>query len=576
MTNVSDIEIDQGAAVRSFLVDVGSLPSPPALLFEILDYTAAEDLSIQTLSELVGRDASLTAKLLQMANSSIYRFPGQISSVDRAVMVLGIKSVRLLTLSLTLTGLFPPSLVHGDAIMEVRRRSLVNALANRAFMAEIDPIFADEGFLAGLLANIGSLVIEQRAPEAFGRLFGDSVDASSHDCQLVWPSFDRQREILGFTFDQLTASLFRRWGLPDFLCDVIVLREESGGALALERATDELTTRLVLSLRLSSLAEEVLCGAPGGRALSELTRRAAAELDLPKEHIESVLVGLGPVIAETSALFGVAVPVGIDFSDIVERSAEAMHRLSVEAITMLSHQAEHLADLERENEALARNSRVDSLTGLSNRIAFDEGIESQVAIRRRRPLPDSLALMLFMIDDLGSVKEQHGHAVSDAVIHHLASTLASNCRASEDLFRVGADEFALLMPHSTIEDLRGAAERFRALVERSPYRSESVGRGRHHDQRRWRKRCRFRGSGHRSPARTTRLPTAPCRQARRTESGECSDSGKLVIPAEGAPTLPKADRRRELAPIQHSNHHHPRTGGHPRCSKDGSHNSSTR
>ncbi len=461
-------DIVNGGALRSFLVDVGTLPSPPALLFEILDYTSTEDLSIQVLSDLVGRDASLTAKLLQVANSSIYSFPGEITTVGRAVMVLGIKSVRLLTLSLTLTGLFPSSLMHGNAVMEIRRRSLVNALANRAFMAEIDPIYADEGFLTGLLSNLGSLVVEQCTPDDFGRLFGESATAESG---LVWPCFARQREALGFTLDELTAALFEQWGLPGFLSEVVGARErtQSWNNDLDERLGDPIGRRLRLSLRLSSLVEEVLCGGPDGVALSELTSRAAVDLDLPRERVESLLVDLGPTIAQTSALFGVELAVGVDLAGLVARSSDAMHRLSVEAITMLSQQAEHLADLEQENEALARQLRVDSLTGLSDRAAFDEGLETQVAIRRRRPVSDSLAMMTIVIDDLDLVRTHHGHRVVAAVVQHTATVLASHCRSGEDLFRMGSEEFALLMPHARHEDLSGAAERFRALMERSPY-----------------------------------------------------------------------------------------------------------
>ncbi|MEZ5380018.1 MAG: HDOD domain-containing protein [Acidimicrobiales bacterium] len=481
MSATPDIETDTGAALRSFLIDVGALPSPPALLFEILDYTSTEDLSIQALSTLIGRDASLTAKLLQMANSSIYSFPGEIASVERAVMVLGIKSVRLLTLSLTLTGLFPRSLVHGNAVMEVRRRALVNALANRAFMAEIDPIYADESFLAGLLSNVGSLVVEQCAPDDFRRLFGDCLDAQAGECRLDWPSPDTQREVLGFTFDQLTSALFHQWGLPDFLADVIGYREEPTDSLdpehidAVPPDADELFGRLRLSLRLSSLAEEVLCGRPDGGALSVLTKRAAAELELPRERIEGLLVELGPMIAETSGLFGVELATGVDFADVVARSAEAMHRLSVEAITMLSHQAEHLAELERENESLARNSRVDPLTGLSNRVAFEEGIETQIAIRRRRPVPDALALMFLDLDRFGLVNETFGQRVGDNALRHVAKLLAWHCRNGEDFFRTGGEEFALLMPHASIGDLAPAADRFRLLVERTPYVLEPQG-----------------------------------------------------------------------------------------------------
>ncbi len=129
-------------AIEAFLVDIDGLPSPPALVLQILDYTARPDLSIGVLAELIGRDGALTAKLLRMANSAIYSFPSQITSVERAIMVLGVKAVRLLTLSLSLSALFPIRSEHPDLLLDVRRRSVVSALANRGFLSEIDPSLA--------------------------------------------------------------------------------------------------------------------------------------------------------------------------------------------------------------------------------------------------------------------------------------------------------------------------------------------------------------------------------------------------------------------------------------------------
>ncbi len=468
MSGLTDTGTDQGSALDAFLIGVESLPAPPALLFEILDYTTSEDLSIRSLAEMVGRDASLAAKLLQIANSSIYSFPGEIASLERAVMVLGIKSVRLLTLSLTLTGLFPVSVNHAAAVTEVRRRSLVNALANRAFMGEIDGALTDEGFLTGLLSNIGALAIEKCAPILFAQLFGEAATAGPAECRLDWPSKDRQIEVLGFAIDDLTATLFSRWGLPDVLADAVRHRhvESAGGAEPEE---------LQRSLRLGSMTEEVLCGTPSGNALTKLTEIASDELHVSRERIEELLIELGPLIAETAQLFGLELNREIDLSEIVARSTEAVHQLSVEALTMLAHQSQHLADLERENEALSRDSRVDSLTGLSNLRAFHEGIEVLVAIRRRRPMDDALGLMMFAIDHLAEIVEVHGNQIAEEVVRHVGLLMAAHCRVGEDFYRVGVDEFALVMPHSSLDDLGGAAERFRSLIEQSPLFVERTG-----------------------------------------------------------------------------------------------------
>ncbi len=440
----------QVAALESFIVDVDSLPSPPTLILQILDYTNQSDLSIRRLSEMVGRDASLTAKLIRMANSSFYALSSEVTSLDKAIMVLGVKSVRLLTLSLSLSGLFPPPSADAEIVLEVRRRAVVNALANRAFLAELDPVLRDEGFLVGLLHNMGALVVAQSDPQRFEDLFG----VADH-----WPSVERQVEVLGFELDDLTATLLDQWGLPTFLSNSI-----RGRGRPEHRPADD---RLVVALELATFAEEVLCGVPDGAALLQLTEHAAAVMDLDTDHVSAILVDLGPQVLETAQLLSLDLPSGFDHREMVNQAAAAMHRLSIEAVTQMTQQSQHLVELERENEALARDSRTDVLTGISNRRAFDEGLEAQLAMRRRRAFDDMIALLVFDIDHFKDINDAYGHAVGDAVLTHIARLLAGHCRGGEDLYRIGGEEFVLMLPHTQPEDVPGAAERFRKLVEDS-------------------------------------------------------------------------------------------------------------
>ncbi len=447
-------------AIAAFLVDIDELPSPPALVLQIVDYTASTNLSISVLAELVGRDGALTAKLLRMANSSIYSFPSEITSVERAIMVLGVKAVRLLTLSLSLSALFPTRTEHPDLLLEVRRRSVVSALANRGFLNEIDPSLREEGFLVGLLHSVGALVVAQSDPASFGRLFADG-----------WPGIDDQRAVLGFTLDELAIALFDGWRLPGFLADVVRARNDGP-----DRSSDHdpVIETLVLALELATLAERVLCDVPDGRALLELSELAAQTLELGADRVEAILIGMGPQIRETAELLSLPLPAGLDHEHMVRSAAEAMQRLSLEAMTLMAEQSGHLAELGFRNDELERDALVDPLTGMGNLRAFEERIEACVAMRRRRSFSDWLGLMVISIDGRADLGHRGGSGLAEMTVAHVAGLLQRHCRADEDFFRIGPAEFALVMPHALADDLGGAAARFRELVERSTPLSDTV------------------------------------------------------------------------------------------------------
>jgi diguanylate cyclase (GGDEF)-like protein len=98
----------------------------------------------------------------------------------------------------------------------------------------------------------------------------------------------------------------------------------------------------------------------------------------------------------------------------------------------------------------------DPLTGLLNRRALQERWTQEA----RLGPPRGLALVLLDLDRFKDINDTHGHAVGDAVLRDLAAALRSGLRASDALFRVGGEEFALLMPEATVAT---ATERVQAL-----------------------------------------------------------------------------------------------------------------
>lgn len=107
-------------------------------------------------------------------------------------------------------------------------------------------------------------------------------------------------------------------------------------------------------------------------------------------------------------------------------------------------------------EAESRDSRRDALTGLPNRRAFEERLPTELARAARSGKP--LALVLLDLDGFKGVNDRLGHPAGDEVLCAVARILDAS-RTADDCFRIGGDEFAILMPETEAIHARTAAER---------------------------------------------------------------------------------------------------------------------
>jgi two-component system, cell cycle response regulator len=122
---------------------------------------------------------------------------------------------------------------------------------------------------------------------------------------------------------------------------------------------------------------------------------------------------------------------------------------------------------ERDLADLAALARVDPLTGLANRRAFDEALAAAVARAHRAAAP--LSVVALDVDHFKRVNDAHGHAAGDAVLRELAARARAALREGDLLARVGGEELAALLPGEPLEGAADAAERLRAAVAAAPF-----------------------------------------------------------------------------------------------------------
>jgi diguanylate cyclase len=125
---------------------------------------------------------------------------------------------------------------------------------------------------------------------------------------------------------------------------------------------------------------------------------------------------------------------------------------------LLSAAEKRIAELERALEEARSMAFTDPLTGALNRRGFERAYTREMARCRRRG--GKLALALIDLDDFKALNDRYGHPAGDKVLVHLVRVLRRSMRPSDALCRLGGEEFALMLPETSMDDACRAVRRF--------------------------------------------------------------------------------------------------------------------
>ncbi|MDX1266100.1 MAG: diguanylate cyclase, partial [Oceanisphaera sp.] len=128
--------------------------------------------------------------------------------------------------------------------------------------------------------------------------------------------------------------------------------------------------------------------------------------------------------------------------------------------------------LEQANKQLARLSITDKLTGLLNRGAWENLLDSEFSRYQRYGHPSSLVLI--DIDNFKLINDRYGHPAGDEVIRHLAATIRAILRSTDQAGRYGGEEFGIILPETDAEGAVVIAERLRQAIETAVVTTQNI------------------------------------------------------------------------------------------------------
>jgi putative nucleotidyltransferase with HDIG domain len=247
------------------------LPPFPWIATKVLQLfgSRGDDVEIRRLIELIRADASLGSELLRRANSPLYGLRSRISSLQHAVVILGLDQVKTLSMTIGIG-----AYLKGALRLTVLRRCWRHSLTCAILAEELAPscgIPADQAYTAGLLHDIGRLALLVKYPQPYADLLSVVMENRFHLAQ-------SERDLFDVDHCEAGAWLAREWGFPEELAQAASSHHdppEDGrfGLLRLVHVACRLASSMGFEVVQPASPEET------SQVLAELPKRALTTLD---------------------------------------------------------------------------------------------------------------------------------------------------------------------------------------------------------------------------------------------------------------------------------------------------------
>jgi len=431
------------------------LPSPPAIAIKILETVRKDDFAFQDLAYIIESDPALTARVLRMANSSYYNASSNVTSITKALSILGTHAVLNIALSFVICTELMNTASEGFDVDLFWRRAVTAAVAADE-TAKLVKHPSHDLFIVALLQDIGIPVLHSCFPQQYQQVINKKMTSQT-------PLIELERKQFGFDHLEVGAELLKCWQLPEEIH--LPIRYLHQGC-TIPSKYRPITDILTIAGRLSSFYN-------GSQDVDKI-RKVKQILDRSFNVVgESVDQLVENTVHNTLAIldsFEVSPGDLRPFSVILQEANEQLSRLydSYELMVIeLKHAKEKAEKLALElNDANERHRELafkDGLTDLYNYRYFQEAMDLE--FMRAQRYNRVFSMILLDLDHFKEINDTHGHTIGDFVLANVGKAVAKSVRETDIVARYGGDEFAVILPETADEDAIVVAEHIRKNIE---------------------------------------------------------------------------------------------------------------
>lgn len=279
------------AATHEVVKKINAIATLPEVTSRIVATVEDPKSSAAQLHQIVSHDPALVTRILKVVNSAFYGLPGQIASIERAIVLLGLNAVKNIAVAASLGQLFRGiKICEGFTAKDLWAHCIGVGVSARHLARQMRLPLADEAFLAGMIHDVGLLVSLQVFPDKLAEACERAKAEGGDFCEL-------ERQVVGYDHQQLGLALCEQWKFPRS-CQLVAGFHHRPAALAVNN-------RLLVSL--VYVADTLCCAAGNGFNLTAksqvIDEGLIAAIGLDPIMIEQTRTRIPELIAASSSVF---------------------------------------------------------------------------------------------------------------------------------------------------------------------------------------------------------------------------------------------------------------------------------
>jgi putative nucleotidyltransferase with HDIG domain len=277
--------------LEKIIATTGDIPPMPLVATKVMQLIEEEKANAAEIAQLITTDPALAARIMKLSNSAFYGCQRKIQTLNSAIMVLGFNTMRSMVIAIAVKEMYHP---YGLTEKLLWEHSVGTAIAARLIANKTRLVNPDECFLAGLLHDIGKMVMNQSERAKFSSLVQESYNRMVPFCEL-------EQSVFPYTHAELGGYVLKKWNLPDSLVTAVIKHHELTFAedediyvrylTATTALADRICSALGIGMRSGSIEEEVAAG------------REGEMLELTQEELDQLVILFKETFAEETSAF---------------------------------------------------------------------------------------------------------------------------------------------------------------------------------------------------------------------------------------------------------------------------------
>jgi diguanylate cyclase (GGDEF)-like protein len=429
------------------VLSCNKLPTIPAVAMRLIDLTRDNNVSMRALAELITNDQGLTAKVLRTVNSSFYGLRQRCSSINQAIVMLGLSAVKSLALGFCIVQAVKECDCDQFDHASYWRRSLFSGVAAKCIAKEGRIGFEEECFLGGLLQDVGMIALQQTLGNDYVNVVSKCNGDHRKLARLELEAFEVQHPDIG-------ALLADRWKLPEELSLPIKYHERPTAAPISH-------CKIIRAVALGNAAADFLSGKDPANDLRRFYERAEQWFGISNGQADDILKKITVATKEIASLLEIDAGKPVNAQALLQDAREQLTAMVVpETIDIKRQDGDPaLQDIPPED--------IDELTGLPKRRRFEQTMI--IALEQARAAEMPLSMAIFEIDDLEGITERYGQDACDSVVINVAARIRDAFNGSRSLVCCYEDgRIAVAMPQMDKIAALKQVEKARVCINSQP------------------------------------------------------------------------------------------------------------